>query len=97
MDRHFVKVLSDVHCDWEGLPPDYRVYVDNELFAERTYIWTDCYLEEILQIEAPVGEYTIRYELVQPCLARLRIENQRVDYGPGTVANNKLRIHHESA
>ena len=92
MDRHFVSVLSDVYCDWEGLPPDYRVYVNDELFAERTYIWTDCYLEEMLQIEAPPGEYTIHYELVQPCLAQLRIENQRVDYGPGSIADNKLRI-----
>jgi hypothetical protein len=93
MDRHFVRVLSDVYCDWEGLPPDYRVYVNDELFAERTYVWTGCYLEEMLQIEAPAGEYTIRHELVQPCLAHLKIKNQRVDYGPGSIADNKLRIH----
>ena len=88
-----MRLLSNVYCDWEGLPPDYRVYVNDELFAERTYVWTGCYLEEMLQIEAPPGEYTIRHELVQPCLAQLRIENQRVDYGPGSIANHKLRIH----
>ena len=93
MDRHFVRVLNDVYCDWEGLPPDYRVYVNDELFAERTFIWADCYLEEMLQIEAPPGEYTIRHELVQPCLAQLKITNPRVDYGPGSIADNKLRIH----
>ena len=93
MDRHFVRVLNDVYCDWEGLPPDYRVYVNDELFAERTFIWADCYLEEMLQIEAPPGEYTIRHELVQPCLAQLKITNPRVDYGPGSIADDKLRIH----
>lgn len=93
MDRHFVRVLNDVYCDWEGLPPDYRVYVNDELFAERTFIWTDCYLEELLQIEAAPGEYTIRHELVQPCLAQLKIKNPRVDYGPGSIADDKLRIH----
>jgi hypothetical protein len=96
MDHHFVRVFSDVYCDWEGLPPDYRVYVNDELFTERTFIWTNCYLEEMLQIQAPPGEYTIRYELVQPCLAQLTIKNQRVDLGPGTIQDGHLRIHHES-
>ena len=92
MDKKFMRVLCDVHCDWEGLPPSYRVYVDDELFAERTWIWTDDYLEELLQIEAPKGEYRIKYELVPPHLAQLRVENIRVDFGPATVVDNILKV-----
>ena len=92
MDKKFVRVLADVHCDWEGLDPVYRLYVNDELFAERTWIWASSYLEENLQIETEPGEYVIRYELVPPHLAQLRVENIRVDYGPGTVENNVLRI-----
>jgi hypothetical protein len=92
MNKHFVRVLADVDCEWEGLNPIYRVYVNDELFAERTWLWTTEYLKEILQIEAEPGEYKLRWELVPPHLAQLRVENIRVEYGPGTVENNVLRI-----
>ena len=97
MSRHFVRVLCDVDCKWEGLPPTYRVYVNDELFAERTWLWTTEYLEELLQIEAEPGDYKLSWQLVPPHLARLKIHNVRVDFGPGEVINNKLlRIYHES-
>ena len=97
MTKKFVRVQADVHCDWEGLSPIYRVYVNDQLFAERTWRWSDSYLEETLQIEAEPGKYHLRWELVPPCLARLTVTNVRVDYGPGSVKNNELlRIRDES-
>lgn len=93
MERYFVRVLADVDCEWEGLNPVYRVYVNDELFAERTWRWTDACLEEMLQIEAEPGEYQLRWELVPPHLAQLKVTNVRVDFGPGQVEdNNMLRI-----
>jgi hypothetical protein len=97
MNKKFVRVLADVYCDWEGLDPTYRVYVNDELFAERTCRWTDAYLEEMLQIEAPPGKYHLRWELVSPHLANLQVQNVRVDFGPGNIKNNTLlRISDES-
>lgn len=96
MTKHFVRVLADVNCEWEGLNPVYRVYVNDELFAERTWWWTTEYLEEILPIEAEPGEYQLRWELVPPHLAQLTVQNIRVDLGPGTVDNNVLRITNET-
>jgi hypothetical protein len=93
MNSKFVKVLANVDCEWEGLNPIYRVYVNDELFTERTWLWTDCRLEEMLQIEAEPGDYQLRWELVPPHLAQLTVNNVRVDYGDGTVLdNNVLRI-----
>jgi len=93
MSRHFVSVLADVDCEWEGLNPIYRVYVNDELFAERTWLWTTEYLEEMLQIEAEPGDYVLRWELVKPHLAQLKIQNVRVDQGPATMSDsNTLRI-----
>lgn len=93
MERYFVRVLADVDCEWEGLNPVYRVYVNNELFAERTWRWTTEYLEEMLQIEAEPGEYDLRWELVPPHLAQLKVTNVRVDFGPGKIEDkNMLRI-----
>ena len=96
MARQFIRLLADVHCEWEGLSPIYRAYVNDELFAERTWIWTDSYLEECFQIEAEPGEYRVRYELVPPHLAALNVTNFRVDFGPATVENNVVRIHDEA-
>ena len=97
MTKKFVRVLADVDCEWEGLNPIYRVYVNDELFAERTWRWTDAYLKEILQIEADPGEYRLHWELVPPYLAQLRVTDISVDFGPGTVKNNILKIDHETA
>jgi hypothetical protein len=97
MSKKFVRVLADVDCEWEGLEPIYRVYVNDELFVERTWRWTDCYLEEMLQIEAEPGKYRLRWELVPPHLARLIVKNLRVDYGPANIKNKELlRIYDES-
>jgi hypothetical protein len=97
MTKKFVRVLADVHCSWEGLDPIYRVYVNDELFAERTWRWTTAYLEEMLQIEAEPGKYNLRWELVLPHLAELTVQNVRVDFGPGNIKNNTLlRILDES-
>ena len=97
MTKQFIQVIADVDCEWEGLNPSYRAYVNDELFAERTWRWTDLYLEEMLQIEAEPGEYHIRFELVPPHLAQLSVTNMRVILGPATVENNVLRIVNETA
>jgi len=97
MTQKFVQVLADVDCEWEGLMPTYRVYVNDELFAERTWRWTDARLEEMLQIQANPGNYHLRWELVPPCLAQLTVTNVRVIEGPGNIKNNcLLRIQDES-
>lgn len=102
MNKEFVTVVCDVFCDWQDQPPVYRVYVGNELFTERTFIWTEHYLEEMLQIYAPPGKYQIRYEVVKNLDAVLSVRNMRVKHGPdGThiLKNNTLILKgtHESA
>lgn len=97
MSKNYVRVLCDVHCDWEGLPPIYRVYVDDELFAERTWNFgPDNYLEEMIQLDAEPGKYAVRYELVPPHLAQLTMQNMRVDEGPANIKGNYIRIVDES-
>ena len=82
VDTVFVKLNVDLKCEWQGLPPDYRVYVDDEMFAERTYQWEDpFYLTEILQVNTNLDEvHHVRIEPVGPQLATFRIENPRVEY-----------------
>jgi hypothetical protein len=94
MSKSYVRVLSKIDCEWEGLNPVYRLYVNDELFSERTWRWTDSILEEIIQVEAEPGEYTLRYELVEPHLAQLKVGALTVDYGPAqAIGNLNFRIH----
>jgi hypothetical protein len=87
----FCKISFDLFCD-KGNNPRYRIYVNNELFTERTYIWTgNKYVKENLQVEAPAGEYTISIEKVDP--AKFRLRNTTVDFGPAEIVDStRFRI-----
>jgi hypothetical protein len=49
------------------------------------------YLEEMLQINAAPGKYTVRYELVDGYNnnASLKIRNMRVEHGPGRIVDKQ--------
>jgi len=99
MTAQFVLVKADVSIIWEGAAPDYRLYVGGELFADRTYIWQEQYLEELIQIYAPPGDYELHWELVPSTAGEITVTNVRIDNGPVTaciVNNSVLRIEHES-
>ena len=94
MAKQFVRVATDVYCDYQDANPVYRVYVNGELFGERKWRCPDDqYLEETIQIHGEPGEYVIHYELVRPSTANLQINNYRVTRGPGRITNNRLRIY----
>lgn len=90
MSTQFVKVVFDVHCRWDSVPPIYRCFVEDELFAERTWIWDNVYLEEAFQIQAPPGKYKIRYELLNPEHAELRLKNGRIEVGSAVLHKHDI-------
>lgn len=89
MEPKFVRVLFNIDCDWEGVQPAYRIYLDDELFNERTWRWTNHYLQELMQISAPPGRYQIRVEPIEPCLATFHISNFEVELGDARVDRNQ--------
>ena len=93
MTKQFVRVLADVHCDCAvDQRPIYRLYVNDELFTERTWIWENVYLEEVIPILAEPGDYVVRYELVPGTTAGLNIQNLRVAEGTATIQDSTVRI-----
>lgn len=98
MGRYFVLVECDVFCDWHTEYPRYRLFVNDELFAERTWIWQNNYLKEMIQLQVDPGKYGIRIELVEPApYAQIRFENTQVKIGPATIKSGWLiRVHDES-
>jgi hypothetical protein len=88
MQTEFIIAKYDVYCRWTGPYPRYRCYVNDELFSERTWIWNDVYLEESFQIQAPVGKYTVRVELLDTEHASIKVRNFRVEQGPGLIGRD---------
>ena len=84
MQTHFVRVECDVTAKVHGHPLRYRAYVNNELFAERTWIWQGVYLEEMIPISAPAGVYPLRFELVDPDHGRIKVRNYKIT-GPARI------------
>lgn len=82
----------DVHCQWHKSPPMYRLYVNDEMFTERNYIWqAGEYLRENLLISAPPGEYSVTIET--PHDATFKLRNLRCSHGNVQVIDNtRFRI-----
>ena len=78
MKAKSVQVLCDVYIKNHGEDTRYRLFVNDEMFAERTWLWTEHYLEEVIVVRARPGHYPIRYELVEPAFGRLKIRNVRI-------------------
>ena len=58
------KVSIDVHAQCGDKPPVYRVYVDNNLLTERSFIWsgTTTFIREHLLVELEPGSHTVHVE-----------------------------------
>ena len=79
MQTYFVRVECDITAKVHAQPLRYRAYINNELFAERTWIWTDSYLVENFQIQAAPGVYPIRFETVDTDHGCITVQNYKTD------------------
>jgi hypothetical protein len=69
------------------------------MFAERTYIWSDTqYIQEIIQLSAPSGKYTIRVDNLGDPDCVFKIRGLKVETGQARVIDSKtFEIVNESA
>jgi len=58
------KITVDVYAHWGDKPPVYRVYVDNDLLTERSFIWPGNkeYVKENILVNLSAGEHSIIVE-----------------------------------
>jgi hypothetical protein len=89
METYFVQVECDVTAKLHTHPLRYRAYINDELFTERTWIWSNCYLEESFQILAPPGLYVVKFETVDEHNGRIKVRNFRIISGPGRIREYK--------
>ena len=99
MKNQFVTVKLDLFSKWDKEPPVYRIYVNSELFAERTYIWGGTqFLQEVLQLNAPPGQYVIRVDNLGDPECQFKIRNLTGEIGPVRILDSKtFEITNESA
>jgi hypothetical protein len=85
------KITVEVHAlqpRWiEHERPKYRIYIDNDLITERTWIWDQqTYINETLWAELESGiSYTVRLELIKSSpldLAQFVLQNLTVNNEP---------------
>ena len=74
----------DIFCRWEAEPHAYRIYVDDELLTERTYIWrnSDQFIRENIVISAKPGDHQFRLESVDANFSGFQWQNFTVDNRP---------------
>jgi hypothetical protein len=90
MRKYSVKLNLDLFCDWKRVPPTYRLYINHELFTERTYIWSGTqYIQEIISLDAPPGKYTIRVDNLGDPECQFKIRNLTIGRGPVQVLDSK--------
>jgi len=83
VNTYFIRAVFDIECQWVTTPPIYRIYVNDELFSEKEWRWSNNnYLEQLLQIQAPPGKYIVRVDTLNPNQARFTTSNHRIEYGP---------------
>jgi len=95
MEEKFIKVHFNLNvARLKNKTAGYRIYVNDELFNERTWRWdTPIHLEEMLQIKAVPGKYKVTIEKYHPSKARFDISNMRVKLGNARIIeNNTIEI-----
>jgi len=83
------KLEVDVHAHWSDNPPIYRLYVNDEMFSERTFGWPSyqIYIKEHMCCELETGVHTLRLENLDSS-GRFELDDFRVN---GFVVNKNLR------
>jgi hypothetical protein len=76
-----VEVQFDLYCHWSHNAPTYRVYVDDDLITERSFVWQGYknYIRENFAIAVKHGEHSIRIENISPNTAKFTVKRVRVD------------------
>ena len=79
------KLEVDVHAHWTDEPPVYRIFVDEELFTERTFGWSSfrTFIREHIYCNLNDGMHSVKLEhLGKDCrfdLVNLKLNNNIID------------------
>jgi len=70
------RLTLDIYCETtQNGTPAYRVYVDNDLLTERSWIWPayEVYIQEYIEVDVAPGTHQLR---IESCGAPTRFNTQ---------------------
>jgi hypothetical protein len=76
-----LRIEVDVLCEWQTEPQSYRLYINNDLYTERTYIWRNPnqWVREMLVAELAPGEHIIKIQPVNSQFHGFKLANFAID------------------
>lgn len=85
-------ITVDIYCSWDAQPQVYRIYVDNELLTERTYLWRnpDQFVRENIVISAEPGDHEFKLESVDTNFTGFQWQNFTINNQP--IATDRGRF-----
>lgn len=79
-----VVIEFDLYCDWQENYPIYRIYADDDLLTERTYIWDNEreFVRERIVVCVDIGSHQCRIEKVGTTDATFIVNNININDEP---------------
>ena len=89
-----LRIEIDILCDWQTEPEAYRLYIDDDLYTERTYIWRNPHqwVREILVAELAPGKHTIKIQPVNSEFQGFKLSNFAIDNKFQTLENSTFTV-----
>lgn len=88
----------DILCEWQTEPPSYRLYIDHDLYTERTYIWRNPnqWVREKLIAELAPGIHVIKIlpviKQVPAIIHQFGLENLTINNKYYTLQNSTFTV-----
>jgi hypothetical protein len=88
------QISIDVYCEPFTLPQAYRLYVDEHLLTERTYVWQnpEQFVREHIVVHLEPGTHEIRIEPISPGFTGFRYKNFHLNKKLAGTVNNRFVI-----
>ena len=84
----------DILCEWQTEPQAYRLYINDDLYTERTYIWHNPneWVREMLVAELTAGEHSIKILPVNNEFPGFKSANFAINDKPQDLENGKFLV-----
>ena len=89
-----LRIEVDVLCDWQVEPQAYRLYINDDLYTERTYIWhnPNQWVREIIVAELAPGHHTIKIQSVDSKFPVFRLANFSINNNFQILQNGTFTV-----
>lgn len=87
-------ISIDLYCEPFSVPQAYRLYIDDDLLTERTYIWQnpEQFVREHIVVNLEPGWHEIKIEPISPGFIGFKYKNFQLNKKLAGTVNNRFLI-----